>query len=276
MSIIIRTNNDTLSFATRDTEHDNDIIYEPYPVKAGIAIAANLRLAFGNSPLLALGHRRALVMMDTPVMLVPLEEFDEASAPLLYKEVNTQTSASSIIHKTLPGLNAVAVYAINNDLQTVLNDNFTYDFGTYASGSVSFSIPELAPGKHQLTFRCWDVQNNSTTTTLRFNVVEALNPNILEVGVTENPAKNTTTFILNHDRIGSNLDVVIEVYDVAGRQLWRHAEKGVSDTGQYTQRWDLTTDGGSPLGTGVYLYRVKVSSDGSGFASKVKKLIIIK
>ena len=125
MSIIIRTNNDTLSFATRDTEHDNDIIYEPYPVKAGIAIAANLRLAFGNSPLLALGHRRAVVMMDTPVMLVPLEEFDEASAPLLYKEVNTQTSASSIIHKTLPGLNAVAVYAINNDLQTVLNDNFT-------------------------------------------------------------------------------------------------------------------------------------------------------
>lgn len=182
------------------------------------------------------------------------------------------------INATGSGIGHDLQLVIDGDLAKtyVLNDNFTYDFGTYTSGSVSFSVPELAPGKHQLTFRCWDVQNNSTTTTLRFNVVEALNPNILEVGVTENPAKNTTTFILNHDRIGSNLDVVIEVYDVAGRQLWRHAEKGVSDTGQYTQRWDLTTDGGSPLGTGVYLYRVKVSSDGSGFASKVKKLIIIK
>ena len=159
------------------------------------------------------------------------------------------------INATGSGIGHDLQLVIDGDLAKtyVLNDNFTYDFGTYASGSVSFSIPELAPGKHQLTFRCWDVQNNSTTTTLRFNVVEALNPNILEVGVTENPAKNTTTFILNHDRIGSNLDVVIEVYDVAGRQLWRHAEKGVSDTGQYTQRWDLTTDGGSPLGTGVYL-----------------------
>lgn len=183
------------------------------------------------------------------------------------------------------GINATGS-GIGHDLQLVidgdqaktyvLNDNFTYDFGTYTSGSVSFSIPELTPGKHQLTFRCWDVQNNSTTATLRFNVVEGLSPNLLNVGVTENPAKNTTTFILSHDRVGSNMDIIIEVYDVSGRQLWRHAEKGVSASGQYTVKWDLTTDGGSALGTGVYLYRVKVSADGSGYASKVKKLIIIK
>lgn len=44
----------------------------------------------------------------------------------------------------------------------------------------------------------------------------------------------------------------------------------------YTVSWDLTSDSGTPLGTGVYLYRVKVASDGSSYTSKVKKLIIIK
>ena len=183
------------------------------------------------------------------------------------------------------GINA-AGSGIGHDLQLVidgdlsktyvLNDNFNYDFGTYTSGSTFYSIPELTPGKHQFTFRCWDVLNNSTTTTLHFNVVESLSPNLFDIGVTENPAKNTTTFILSHDRVGSNMDVIIEIYDISGRQLWRHAEKGVPDTAQYTVKWDLTSDGGTPLGTGVYLYRAKISSDGSDFASKVRKLIIIK
>ncbi len=124
MSITIRTNANTLSFATRDTEHGNDIIYESYQVKSGINIAANLRQAFGNSPLLALGHRRATVLMDTPVMLVPTEEFDETTATLLYRQVNTQTDGGGVKWKTVAGLNTVAVYAVNNDLQTVLADHF--------------------------------------------------------------------------------------------------------------------------------------------------------
>ena len=54
----------------------------------------------------------------------------------------------------------------------VLNDHFTYDFGSYTSGSTYYSIPELEPGKHQLMFRAWDIQNNSSTVRLNFNVVK--------------------------------------------------------------------------------------------------------
>ena len=71
------------------------------------------------------------------------------------------------------------------------------------------------------------------------------------------------------------MDVVIELFDAAGRQMWRHAESGVSATGNYTVDWDLSVDGGRPLQTGVYLYRVKVSSEGSSYVSKTKKLIVI-
>lgn len=177
------------------------------------------------------------------------------------------------------GINA-AGSGIGHDLQLVidgdmtktynLNDYFTYDFGTYTSGSTYYSIPELAPGKHQLTFRAWDIQNNSSATTLNFNVVSGLRPSLFDIGVTENPAKTSTTFIVSHDRRESNMDVVIELFDTSGRQLWRHAESGIPTSDTYTVTWNLSVDGGRPLGTGVYLYRVKVASEGSSYTSKAK------
>lgn len=158
----------------------------------------------------------------------------------------------------------------------VLNDHFTYDFGSYTSGSTYYSIPELEPGKHQLMFRAWDIQNNSSTVRLNFNVVKGLTPNLFQVGVTENPARNSTTFIISHDRAESNMDVVIELYDTSGRQIWRHAENGVPASETYTVKWDLTVDGGRPLSTGLYLYRVRIAAGGSSYASKTQKLIVIK
>nr|WP_296025526.1 type IX secretion system sortase PorU [uncultured Prevotella sp.] len=180
------------------------------------------------------------------------------------------------------GINATGS-GIGHDLQLIidgdvnktynLNNNFTYDFGTYTSGSTYYSIPELEAGPHQLQFRAWDIQNNSSTATLTFNVVKNLKPSF-DLGVTENPAKNSTTFIINHDRASANLNIIIEVFDTSGRKLWHHAESGVSASGAYTIKWDLSTGSGT-LRTGIYLYRVQVSSDGSGYESKTKKLIVI-
>lgn len=186
--------------------------------------------------------------------------------------------------KDKDGINA-AGSGIGHDLQLVidgdmaktytLNNNFSYDFGTYTSGSTFYSIPELEEGPHRLQFRAWDLQNNSSTAVLHFNVVKGLRPQLFNIGVTNNPARTSTTFIISHDRMESNMDVVIELFDAAGRQMWRHAESGVSATGNYTVDWDLSVDGGRPLQTGVYLYRVKVSSEGSSYVSKTKKLIVI-
>lgn len=157
----------------------------------------------------------------------------------------------------------------------ILNDNFSYDFGTYTSGTTFYTIPELSVGAHQLKFRAWDILNNSSSATLHFNVVTGLAPELFSVSCTSNPATTSTTFILNHNRQGSDVDVMIEVFDLSGRILWKHSETGVSTTSAYTVDWDLTVDGGQRLQTGVYLYRASVSTDGSPRASKAKKLIII-
>ena len=75
--------------------------------------------------------------------------------------------------------------------------------------------------------------------------------------------------------MGSQVDLVIDVFDMSGRLLWQHSESGVSSSNAYTVSWDLTVDGGARLQTGVYLYRVRLSSDGESQATKAKKLVVI-
>lgn len=160
-------------------------------------------------------------------------------------------------------------------LTYTLNDYFAYDFGKYTSGTLSFSIPELALGPHRLLFRAWDILNNSSTAELTFNVAAGLQPDIVSVDCTHNPATTTTTFIINHNRYGSDVDVAIDVFDTSGRLLWTHAESGTSQGSSYTVDWDLTTSSGQRLQTGVYVYRVRMAADGSSEVSKAKKLIVI-
>ena len=182
------------------------------------------------------------------------------------------------------GINATG-NGVGHDMQLIidgkatqtytLNDNFAYDFGTYTSGSVGFTLPMLEPGPHKLMFRAWDTMNNPSTVQLDFNVVKGLKPTIYNVSATRNPASTSTTFIISHNFGGSNVDVILDVYDLSGRLLWTHSESGPSTTGTYSVDWNLTQNNGYRVPTGVYLYRARVSCDGSGATSKARKLVII-
>lgn len=156
-----------------------------------------------------------------------------------------------------------------------LNDHFTFDFGTYKSGRVEFSIPQLPEGEHRLLFRAWDVFNNPSTAELTFNVDGGQAPALFDVECTQNPAITSTSFRIIHDRIDCDLDVVLDIFDMSGRHLWTHSAKGVPSDNTMTIDWDLTINGGKRLGTGVYLYRVGISSGNSGYSSKAKKLIVL-
>ena len=155
-----------------------------------------------------------------------------------------------------------------------LNDYFQFDFGSYTRGKVGYSIPKLSYGAHKLQFRAWDVLNNSTTKELDFNVVQGLEPLFMDVTCSPNPAKTYTVFRIIHDRIDCEMNVKLEMYDISGRHVWTHEEKGVSSDNTYTVNWNLAIDGGARLGTGLYLFRVSISSEGSSYTSKTKKLII--
>jgi hypothetical protein len=219
---------------------------------------------------------------------------NDSIGPSIYCYLNTPSFVNGGDVNTTPffvaqitdkdGINAAGT-GIGHDLELiidnsmsmtyVLNSNFSFDFGSYTTGSTHYSIPELTPGRHTLKFRAWDILNNSSTSELSFNVVKGLKPTLYSVSCTNNPATTSTTFIINHDRTGSVMDVAIDVFDLSGRLLWNYTTTGASTDGALTVDWDLTVDGGRRLQTGVYLYRVRIGCDGSSMASKAKKLIII-
>ena len=166
---------------------------------------------------------------------------------------------------------------IDNDMNLTyqLNERFQYDFGDYCKGKVDYVLPELSDGSHKLLFRAWDAQNNSSVAELSFVVNATQQPTLSNVICTKNPATTSTSFVISHDRAGSEVDVELEVFDTSGRLLWRKSETGIPTDHTYTIDWDLTTGSGSRLKTGVYLYRVLISNNGSSKASQAKKLIVL-
>lgn len=165
---------------------------------------------------------------------------------------------------------------IDNDASQTynLNDYYVNEFGNYSRGSLAFSIPSMTEGVHTLTFRAWDMMNNCTITTLSCIVDPQKRVNFFALTASQSPATTSTTFLLSYDRPGSTCTFTIEVFDFMGRQLWEHTESGASAFGMYAIPWNLTTGGGFPLGSGVYLYRARISCDASDEVTKAQKIII--
>ena len=88
-------------------------------------MAANLREALRTLPLLEDSFERVLVMVDTPTLMVPANEFDEADAETLYRHAFTGQEQQQVMHTVLPDLNAVVLFSVQKDLRTVIEDNFS-------------------------------------------------------------------------------------------------------------------------------------------------------
>ena len=175
--------------------------------------------------------------------------------------------------------------SVGHDMMLVIDEStvLSYNLNSYyellpgedGTGIVKFPIPALEPGKHTAEFWVWDILNNSTVRTFTFEVVEGLKPFLFDVIATPGIAREQVTFHLMHNRPESRMRVGIMVYDLAGRQLWKHEERGTSGLFEnYTVSWDLTS-GGARMRPGVYIYRAAISTDNSKDATKARKFIIL-
>ena len=177
---------------------------------------------------------------------------------------------SNLAKRLLEDAAGVKVVGIDN-----LNDYYVPSLGDYTRGTVRFSIPELLPGRHTLTFRAWDLMNHSSRQSLEFEVVRGLRPGLLSVRCTQSPARESTTFVLEHNRPGSTLSVRLSAYDFSGREVWTHVEQGVSEGQEYYVEWDLCSNSGQRLSPGIYLYRASIASGGSRESTRAQKLLIL-
>ena len=110
MKLIITIDNTMMTLQTDSADGGND--RETYALNSGIAVAANLRQALASCALLRHPRQydRVTVVVDTPVMLIPEDEYSAGSATLLYRNA----------------LGVVVAFAVNKDLHFVLNENFRY------------------------------------------------------------------------------------------------------------------------------------------------------
>jgi len=154
----------------------------------------------------------------------------------------------------------------------VVNEYFQANVNSYTEGTVKYKLPEMTNGKHTLTFRSWDLLNNSTTESVEFEVVKGLTPEIFNVYNYPNPVKTTgvTNIIVNHDRPETILKTSVEVFDIAGRKIWSKSQPTADNI-----TWNLTTDNGMKAKTGIYFYRVNIKTANSDIYSKSNKLLIV-
>lgn len=187
----------------------------------------------------------------------------------LWDKSGVNITGSSVGHDMMLVIDESTVLSYN------LNSYYELLLGEDGTGIVKFPIPALEPGKHTAEFWVWDILNNSTVRTFTFEVVEGLKPFLFDVIATPGIAREQVTFHLMHNRPESWMRVGIMVYDLAGRQLWKHEESGTSGLFEnYTVSWDLTS-GGARMRPGVYIYWAAISTDNSKDATKARKFIIL-
>ena len=73
------------------------------------------------------------------------------------------------------------------------------------------------------------------------------------------------------DAIGSGASLELEIYDLAGRLLYRQREPVTSGGSSSRLAWDGLLDGGRPAAAGIYMYVVKLDGD-----TRTGRLILVR
>jgi len=101
-------------------------------------------------------------------------------------------------------------------------------------------------------------------------VVKGLIPEIFTVYNYPNPVKTQTSIIVKHDRPETILNTTVEIFDISGRKIWSFSQSNADNIS-----WDLKTDTGRQVKTGIYFYRVSIKTSNSSFTSKTNKMLVV-
>ncbi len=188
----------------------------------------------------------------------------------LYDQTGINVSGNFVGH------DLVAVLDDNVETPYILNDYYETAPNTYKYGTVSFPLSGLADGKHTITVRAWDVNDNMGMGTVDFRVVDGTVMDIQNLMTYPNPFTNSTHFVFEHNHPDEPLDVQINIYNTAGA-LTKEIKETFTPTGSRSNEiiWDGTDNNGRLLPSGVYIYRVNISDKGIK-STAYQKLVIVR
>jgi hypothetical protein len=180
------------------------------------------------------------------------------------------------------GHDLVAVIDDNVQESIVLNDFYTSEQDNYRKGTALFPLRNIAPGRHKISVKGWDIANNSGQGVTEFVVAENGKIALDHVLNYPNPFTTNTMFQFEHNLAGSTLDVQISVFTVAGKLVKTILHNTLADGYRINDiPWDGKDEYGDQLAKGVYLYRIKVrGTDVNGNTaqaeSNFEKIVILK
>ena len=170
------------------------------------------------------------------------------------------------------GIGHDILLTIDNDptQSVILNDYFQSSTNSYTSGIVKYKLPVLSNGNHTVNLRIWDLLNNSTNVSTNFEVVTGLSPVIFSIYNYPNPVKTHTSIVVTNDRPETILNTTVEIFDISGRKIWSFSQTNADNI-----TWNLISNDGLKVKTGVYLYKVSIRTKGSDITSKTNKMLIV-
>ncbi|MBQ4821545.1 type IX secretion system sortase PorU [Aquimarina sp. MMG016] len=160
----------------------------------------------------------------------------------------------------------------------ILNDFYETELDDFTRGIVNFKFKDLEPGLHTLTFKGWDVYNNSATQEIQFIVADASGFALNNVLNYPNPFVSHTEFWFEHSSTASDiLEVQVQVFTVSGKVIWTQNKTLSGKTGYREDiQWNGRDDFGDKLGKGVYVYKISVKSTLTNQrVEKFEKLVIL-
>lgn len=181
------------------------------------------------------------------------------------------------------GLNTSG-HGIGHDFQLIIDDDprqvyslnnyYTANVGSYSSGTVQFVLPTLSTGRHSLSFRAWDVQNNASVQRLSFTVQSDVNPTLHSLVAARQ--SDRYLFRFNHNRPDVPVTVKMTVLSLMGQVCWQ--ESTTMQAGQWQSdvlEWNLSDTRGRRVPGGMYLCRVQVVDATGGEAVIAEKIQVL-
>jgi hypothetical protein len=194
--------------------------------------------------------------------------------PVLYADLidssGINTLGSSIGH------DMAVVMDENSTKPVILNDYYEASLNSYQSGRVRYPYTELSEGEHRLSFRVWDIQNNSSVVYSDFIVAKSAELALKHVLNYPNPFTTKTKFFFEHNQACNPLKVNIQIYTVSGK-LVKTIQQSVLCEGFRPEGvdWDGRDDFGDKLARGVYIYKLSILDVENKKAEKIEKLVIL-
>ncbi|RYZ56066.1 MAG: type IX secretion system sortase PorU, partial [Sphingobacteriales bacterium] len=197
------------------------------------------------------------------------------SNTLLYVQLNDETGIN--VSGNGIGHDLTAVLDENIEIPYILNDYYETAPNDFMRGYVRFPINGLADGRHSIRVKAWDMNNNSGEGTVNFEVVNGSVMQVQNLMNYPNPFSDRTHFVFDHNHPDEALRVDIHIFSTSGvlvRTISEDYTPAASRSGDIT--WDGTDNNGAKLPSGIYVYKISLSTEKGIQAVAHQKLVLVR